>query len=348
MTKFVRCQIRHERCVHPTRDDDFAQARHLMLCRTFARLRACVALAAFGLAACSSSASDSSAPPSDTGAEQPEAPDASEEPDPRLAGRPYKVYVPPGLDGASPAPLVLAFHGYGSDDDGATLEKFFKLKPVADAHGFLYVTPDGTKDASGQRFWNGTDACCDFDSKKPDDVGYVRALVTDVAKSHAVDPKRVYAVGLSGGGFFVHRLACDAADVFAAVVSMSGATYADASKCAPTAPVAVVELHGEKDDVVLYDGGTLDMLDVHAKYPSAKETVAHWAAYDGCAGSLEETGTTLDLFTLPGAETRVARYGGCRGGGAELWTVTDGPHAPLMNAGFGAAIWSFFAAHPKP
>lgn len=314
--------------------------------RNFVRVRARALVVALSLVGCSSSAGD--AAPTPAADDGPPAAPAPDEPDPRLAGRPYHVYVPPGLDAATPAPLVLAFHGYGNDDDGATLEKFFKLKPVASANHFLYVTPDGTKDASGQRFWNGTDACCDFDSKKPDDVGYVRALVTDVAKSHAVDPKRVYAVGLSGGAFFVHRLACDAADVFAAVVSMSGATYADASKCAPSAPVAVVELHGEKDDVVLYGGGTLDMLDIHAKYPSAKETVAHWAAYDGCTGSLEDTGTTLDLFTLPGAETRVARYGGCRGGAAELWTVTNGPHAPLMNAGFGAAVWSFFAAHPKP
>jgi polyhydroxybutyrate depolymerase len=308
------------------------------------------ALALVGiLAACSSSQTGDAAPPAAPGGGGSQ-PDAAppDEPDPRLAGRPYQVYVPPGLDDGTPAPLVLAFHGYGSGDNGALLEKFFKLKAVADEARFLYVTPDGTKDPGGERFWNGTDACCDFYSKKPDDVGYVRALVADVAKTHKVDPKRVYAVGLSGGAFFVHRLACDASDVLAAVVSMSGATYADASKCRPKEPVAVVELHGEKDDVVRFEGGEIDTLDVHAKYPSAKETVARWAAYDGCTGALEDAGLTLDLFTMTGQETRVSRYAGCARGAAELWTVKDGPHAPMMNAGFGKAIWSFFAAHPKP
>jgi polyhydroxybutyrate depolymerase len=310
-------------------------------------------LAVMFASACSSTSSpaasgavDAAAPIDEADAAPPPAPDT---PDPRLAGRPYDVYVPKGYDASRAAPLVLAFHGYGDGDDGPLLEKYFRLKPVADRASFLYVTPNGTKDSLAERFWNGTDACCDFDKTKPDDVGYVRALVADVAKHYSVDPKRIYAVGLSGGGFFVHRLACDASDLFAAVISVSGATYADETKCAPKEGVSLVELHGDKDAMVAYAGGTLDYNGSKADYPSAKDTVAHWAAHDGCSGALVPSGTSLDLVAnLAGAETTVEHYPSCTKGAVELWTVKGGVHAPAFGAAFAPALWHFFEGHPKP
>jgi poly(3-hydroxybutyrate) depolymerase len=126
-------------------------------------------------------------------------------------------------------------------------------------------------------------------------------------------------------------------------VSISGATFEDKQRCAPKEGVAVVELHGEKDDVIKVEGGEL----YSVKYPSAQATVAHWAAYNGCSGALADTGQTLDLFTLPGAETKVARFDGCARGAVELWTVKDGPHAPMMGPSFGKSIGSLLVAHPK-
>ncbi|HEY8077495.1 MAG TPA: PHB depolymerase family esterase, partial [Labilithrix sp.] len=166
----------------------------------------------------------------------------------------------------------------------------------------------------------------------------------DVSKHHAVDPKRVYAIGLSAGGFFAHRLACDASDIFAAVVSQSGATYADASKCKPEGALALVEIHGTKDDTVLYDGGHMSYYDVNADYPSAHDTVAHWAGYLQCAGAIADAGESEDVFAQ--YKVGVARYT-CPRGGVELWTATDGIHAPAYSANFAKTIWSFFAAHPK-
>jgi len=271
------------------------------------------------------------------------APDAA--PDPLVEARPYDVHVPNGYDAAKPSALVLAFHGYGDGDNGKLLESYFKLTKVSDAEGFLYVTPNGTKDSTGQQFWNGTNACCDFDLKGTDDVGYVRALVADVAKHFALDPKRVFAVGLSGGAVFVHRLACDAPDLFAAVISVSGATWKDDTKCKPKEGISLVELHGDSDDTVLYAGGELQGV----TYPSAKDTVAHWAGHDGCTGGLVPGGAALDLVpSLAGAETIVEHYDGCAKGAVELWTVKGGVHAPPFGPTFGPALWTFFAAHPKP
>ena len=77
--------------------------------------------------------------------------------------RPVTVHVPPSYDPATPTPLVIMLHGYGAS--GAIEEFYLDITPAADARGFLYAHPDGTLEAgapSPKRFWNATDACCNF------------------------------------------------------------------------------------------------------------------------------------------------------------------------------------------
>ena len=110
----------------------------------------------------------------------------------------------------------------------------------------------------------------------------------------------------------------------------------------------MAQLHGDKDDVVVYAGGTLDNGASKVKCPSAKETVAHWAGHDGCTGALVSAGPDLHLLTSATAsETAVEHYEGCAKGAVELWTVKGGVHAPPFGPAFGTALWSFFEAHPK-
>lgn len=105
----------------------------------------------------------------------------------------------------------------------------------------------------------------------------------------------------------------------------------------------------DKDDTVLYAGGTLEYGASKVKYPSAKETVAHWAAHEGCAGGLVPGGADLDLVTSsPGADTTIERYDGCAKGAVELWTVKGGVHAPPFGVAFGPALWTFVEADPQP
>ena len=81
--------------------------------------------------------------------------------------RSTQLYVPASYDAATPMPLVVLLHGYTAS--GAVQETYLQLQKQADAQGFLYVHPDGTLDASKNRFWNATDACCDFQGTDVDD-----------------------------------------------------------------------------------------------------------------------------------------------------------------------------------
>jgi polyhydroxybutyrate depolymerase len=226
---------------------------------------------------------------------------------------------------------------------------------LAAQRGFLYVHPDGTRDDNEDRFWNATGACCDFDHKGVNDVAYLSSLIDEIEAKYAVDPKRIYLVGHSNGGFMSHAMACARADRIAAIVSLAGATFVDPDDCAATAPVAVVEVHGTADDTILYDGGQSVLRSgAMDPYPGAITSVASWAEIDGCDPSPTTVDDRLDLDEETGgatdpSDTTVQRWIGCKqGGAAELWSITNGSHAPELTDGFGAAVLDFFDAHPKP
>ncbi len=256
--------------------------------------------------------------------------------------RPVTVHVPPGLDPAKPAPLVILLHGFGAS--GLVQELVFRLEPEADKRGFLYAHPDGTIDTDSKRFWNATNACCDFGDTKVDDVAYLSALVKEISEKHAVDPKRVFFTGHSNGGFMSHRLACDKPDLIAAVASLAGSTFLDPAQCTAAKPVSVLQIHGTKDDSVLYEGEEINGVG----YPSAAETTAIWAGKNGC-NAMAETAAPIDIdAVLDGNETVVTRHGNCKpGGAAELWTMQGATHIPGLGPNFAPALVDWLFAHPK-
>jgi len=269
------------------------------------------------------------------------------------ADRPYGLKVPAGYDGGHPVPLVVLLHGYTSN--GATQARYFGLLTEADKAGFLLAYPDGTRDRLGNRFWNATDACCDFFRSGVDDVAYLDAVITEISAKYPVDPARIYVVGHSNGAFMAHRYACDRASKVAAIVTLAGMQWKDPGKCpagspggpgvAPGAAVSVLHVHGRNDMTISYQGGATP----EGPYPGAVETVDEWAAKDGCNGALAVTGRKLDLDqSIPGAETDEATWSGCPSGVADsLWTIEGGGHVPAFNGNWAPAIWDFLAAHPK-
>jgi polyhydroxybutyrate depolymerase len=273
-----------------------------------------------------------------------------------VAKRPYGFKVPTSYDSKTPTPLVILLHGYSAS--GAGQESYFQLGAVADEQTFLYATPDGTPDATGRRFWNADDACCDFFATGVDDVAYLNAMIDDISSKYTVDPKRIFVVGHSNGAFMSHRLACDLSNRIAAIVALAGAVWNDASKCNPTSPVSVLDVHGDADLVVSYGGGAVAANLVapgasatQPPYPSEAQTMATWAAKNGCTGTLATDGVVFDLDTLlAGTETSESAYGGCPSGVAvELWTIAGGSHVPVLaQPTWGEAVYGFLKKHGKP
>jgi polyhydroxybutyrate depolymerase len=257
--------------------------------------------------------------------------------------RPTTLHVPKSYQCGTPAPLVVMLHGYSAS--GAIEELYLGLTKQADDKGFLYVHPDGTTDAKGEKFWNATDACCNFYGSKVDDSTYLLGLVDAIAAEWDVDPKRVYFVGHSNGAFMSYRMACDHADKIAAVVGLAGAMPLDASKCQPSEPVSALAIHGTADSVIGYAGGQ----NFGNAYPSAEQTVMDWVAIDGCSQAAIP-GASIDLEgAIPGAETTVAKHAGCKAGTTvELWSIQGGAHVPTLSASFAPSVVDFLLSQHKP
>jgi polyhydroxybutyrate depolymerase len=274
-----------------------------------------------------------------------------------VAARPYRLVAPASLDPGKAYPLVLVLHGWGGSSEH--VERYYQLDPLVDERGFLVAYPQGTEEThrrhlwgGHRRFWNATDACCDFYGAGVDDVTYLDAVIDDVSAHYRVDAKRVYVMGLSNGAYMSHRYACDRAGRVAAIVSQAGAMWADASRCKPSEPVAVLQIHGTDDDLVPFDG-MAHGAPGQSRLPSAHQTVRDWADFDRCDATPDTSAPARNLIEgglrsdAPDDETTTERWTGCRG--VELWTMRGAGHVPLPRQPlWGRTIYDWLASHPKP
>lgn len=265
--------------------------------------------------------------------------------DPLVIARPFDLTVPVGYRPGTPVPLLLLLHGYTAT--AQLQDTYFGYSQLAQQRTFLVALPNGLRDDALQQYWNATDACCAF-GKTNDDVAYLTAVIRDVQARYTVDPKRIYVVGHSNGGFMAHRLACDRANLIAGIMAFAGNTWADPSSCQPTEGVAVLQVHGTLDAVVLYNGGATVG---QPPYPSARDSVRSWGPKNGCTGTtLDPIGGNLDLAAaIFGNETDRAGLTGCPGHtAAELWTVNGASHIPVLTSDFAERTYTWLLAHPKP
>ncbi len=270
--------------------------------------------------------------------------DAGYEADPLIVARPFAEVVPTSYLAGTPTPLVVQLHGYSAT--AVTQDLYFQLSSLAQTRGFLLALPDGTRDGTGNQFWNATDACCGFGATV-DDVAYVTAVIEDMKKRYSVDSKRVFLIGHSNGAFMSHRMACERAELIAGIIALAGNVWKDASHCTPSEPVHIAQLHGTLDAVISYYGGAAIV--GQPLYPAAEDSVATWAGKNGCTGSRSSLGQIDLLSTILGNETDRLAYGGCPGGGAvELWKINGGSHLPGFNSSWGNVAYNWLLAHPKP
>lgn len=166
--------------------------------------------------------------------------------------RRYHLHVPPGVDGAEGLPLLLVLHGGGGN--GEQVRRSTALADRGVRAGFVVAFPGGTGRLRNRLLtWNSGGIKVYAAEHDVDDTGFLRAVVADVQQRVAIDPRRVFAAGHSNGGMMCHRLAREAADVFAGIAVVAGAmNFTDADA---TSPVAVLLVHGTADDHVRHEGG---------------------------------------------------------------------------------------------
>lgn len=236
--------------------------------------------------------------------------------------RSYRLYIPSGLPIS--APLVVMLHGgFGSAQQA---ERAYGWDQLADGAKFAVAYPDGIG-----RAWNVNGGCCGRPGRENvDDVGFVTAVVNDVAANVNIDRTRVYAAGISNGGMLAYALVCNTA-TFAAI-GPDSATQLD--KCAAPHPTSVMHIHGTADPRIRYDGGPGSGVATPDGGIAIPDLNAFWRNVDRCGPPASATDGAITTSTADCPDGR----------GVVLTTVDGGGHEwpPFATQ----ALWQFFAAHP--
>ncbi len=233
--------------------------------------------------------------------------------------RTYRLYRPTTVP--DDAPLVVALHGgMGNGDQFARTSGY---EGLAEANGFVVVFPDGTPTAVGPEnlVWNGGGCCAAAVRDDVDDVGFLTALVDTLADQEGIDAGRALVTGHSNGAIMALRLACEAADHVAAVAVQAGTVFVD--NCAPSRPVAALDLHGTADTHLPIDGGVGRDSRAGADFPPPRDGLAALAAANGCEGAAAPTTRDTDQ-----AGVTVESWGPCPDGAdVELVAVEAAGHS---------------------
>ncbi len=233
--------------------------------------------------------------------------------------RSYRLYIPADLP--SPAPLVVMLHGgFGSAQQA---ERAYGGDQLADGAKFVVAYPDGVG-----RAWNVNGGCCGRPSREGvDDVGFVNAVVNDVAANVGIG--RRYATGISNGGMLAYALACNT-DTFAAI-GPDSATQLD--KCAAPHPTSVMHIHGTADPRIRYDGSPGSGVATPDGGPPVPDLNAFWRNVDRCAPPATDTDGAITTSTADCPDGRSVALVTVDGGGHEWPSFAT------------QRLWDFFAAH---
>jgi polyhydroxybutyrate depolymerase len=233
--------------------------------------------------------------------------------------RSFLVHVPPGYDGTTRVPVVFDFHGLGGNSNQQ--KNLSRWDDVADANGFISVYPQGIDNA-----WNAGLCCGDGG----DDVPFVRAIISDLASNACIDNRRVFSSGCSNGGGMSYKLACEAADVIAAVapVDFDCVDGAGCSNCNPGRPITVVQFRGTNDQLVAYEGS--------GAFAGARANLATWGEINECTGAPSELAQNDSCESFPtcgdGAQTVLCTVqGGTHCGSYGSFSIAEVAWGVLQN-----------------
>ncbi len=223
------------------------------------------------------------------------------------------VHVPPDYNSSHAVGLVLNLHGTGST--AAAQEVFSGMDATSDKASFIVAYPQGLIPSGTGFDWDIPGVPLFGGGYAPrgsaNDVAFLTELVPVLEAEYCVNPREVFATGMSGGGRMASQLACDASSTFAAVAPVAGLRLP--SPCPTTRPVPIVAFHGTADPVDPYNGNG----QAYWTY-SVPMAASRWAAQDKCSRDAETAHHSG--FTL-------ISYQGCPGDAVvELYSVTGEGH----------------------
>ena len=197
--------------------------------------------------------------------------------------RSYYMSYPNNAIGSTP--LIINMHGFGSN---AQEQQFYsEMDQFAHSENIAVVYPEGLNNA-----WN---VFTFWDGNSYDDVGFISAIIDDIAENFNIDLNRIYACGMSNGGYMSYRLACDLSSKIAAFGSVTGnfMINTEENDCLDQdREIPIIHFHGTADEVVNYFPPSFD------GSLTVGESIDFWSDYNNLTTeSVESINTNVEIYT---------------------------------------------------
>jgi poly(hydroxyalkanoate) depolymerase family esterase len=284
--------------------------------------------------------------------------------------RTYKLFIPSGYRGQA-LPLVVMLHGCTQTPDDFAAGT--RMNVLAEQHLFFVVYPAQASSANQSRCWNWFKASDQHrDQGEP---SIIAGITRQIYSAYHVDPRRVYAAGLSAGGAMAVIMGMTYPDLYAAIGVHSGLAYGTAhdlpsafaamrnGKVAPAVQeqvpvppahsgrriVPTIVFHGDRDTTVHQRNGD--------------QVLAQWATrsasgQDGVAGAKQRVIVTQGRVPAGHAYTRSIYHDASGQPSMEQWLVHGAGHAWSGGSAMGSftdpkgpdaaqEMVRFFFAHPQ-
>jgi polyhydroxybutyrate depolymerase len=256
-----------------------------------------------------------------------------------IEGRYRSFHYNRPLQGINDRPLIFVLHGSGGTGRGM-MNSSIAMDSVVRASGGVVVYPDGFK-----RYWNECRKASPAETNKLDinEQAFFQEMINHFTRAHAINRKKVFAVGTSGGGHMVYKLALTMPDQFKAftaiIANMPDSSNFDCSAAGKGVNMMIV--NGTEDTVNPYEGGEVIAGFSLGYVRSTELTFKYWAKL---AGYRSEPKIEKVPDRTPGDGRTIERYRYNGKGKPEviLLKVIGGKHDYPKDIDVHVEAWQFF------
>jgi polyhydroxybutyrate depolymerase len=264
--------------------------------------------------------------------------------------RSYIIYLPSGYNNKGNLPCIFMFHGGGADAESMFSGTSFGT--IAERDKIILVSPQGISNS-----WN-DGRTTEANKQGVDDINFIRVLVNEVISKYPVDSKKIYATGISNGGFMCSRIGCELSDKFAAFAAVA-ATMGESipySSCNPTNSMPCIYIHGTADPVIPFDGGVPPFPSTQSPIVSHYQVISKWVANNQC-DTIPQVNSLPDIAN-DGTTVQEKKYSGGKNGSVVIsYVINNGGHTwpqgqqylpesiigkVCMDMNASQVIWDFF------
>lgn len=235
--------------------------------------------------------------------------------------RSFIVYIPESYSQNKKSPAILLFHGGGGTARSMLNISFGDdFKGISERNNVILIAPEGI-----EKSWN-DGRQTKANKMNVDDVSFVLQLLKSLEKEYAIDTTRIYATGISNGGFMTSRLGCEIGNKLAAIAVVAATMGQEVpySTCNPDYTLPVMYIHGTDDPLIPINGASKS-IGAGGAFVSHQAVIDKWVKIDQC-------NPVPEVSQLPGVAndgtsiTREVYSGGRSGAEVISYIIQNGGH----------------------